>query len=95
MILQVKEKGRERDEKSDVSLYEDGLTYTLKIKDMKATDTGNYTISTGDLTATLLLFICQHTKKTSLSCFCCFVFPNRAVLLELIFLGKQTFTVEI
>lgn len=63
MFLQVKEKGRERDEKSDVSLYEDGLTYTLKIKDMKATDTGNYTISTGDLTATLLLFICQHKKK--------------------------------
>lgn len=87
MFLQVKEKGRERDEKSDVSLYEDGLTYTLKIKDMKATDAGNYTISTGDITATLLLFI-YH-------CFCCFVFPNRAVLLELIFLGKQTFTVEI
>lgn len=65
VVLQVKEKGGKRDEKSDVPLSEDGLTYTLKIKDVKATDTGNYTISTGDLTATLLLFIermDQHTR---------------------------------
>lgn len=76
MFLQVKEKGRERDEKSDVSLYEDGLTYTLKIKDMEATDTGNYTISTGDLTATLLLFIYQHKKKLVCLVFVVLFFPT-------------------
>lgn len=55
--LQIKEKEIKRDEKYDVSLSEDGLTYTLKIKDVKVTDTGDYTISIGDLTATVPLFI--------------------------------------
>lgn len=40
-----------------ISLSEDGLTYTLKIKDVKVSDTGDHTISIGDLTATLPLSI--------------------------------------
>lgn len=56
-IWQVKGKEVRRDEKFDVSLSEDGLTYTLKIKDVKVSDTGDYTISIGDLTATVTLFI--------------------------------------
>lgn len=56
-IWQVKGKEARRDEKFDVSLSEDGLTYTLKIKDVKVSDTGDYTISIGDLTATVTLFI--------------------------------------
>lgn len=57
-------KGKEvkRDEKFDVSLSEDGLTYTLKIKDVKVSDTGDYTVSIGDLTATVPLFI-ERTDK--------------------------------
>ncbi|KAK1888481.1 Immunoglobulin superfamily member 22 [Dissostichus eleginoides] len=35
LIWKVKGKEVKRDEKFDVSLSEDGLTYTLKIKDMK------------------------------------------------------------
>uniref|UniRef100_A0A667WSX9 Immunoglobulin superfamily member 22 n=2 Tax=Myripristis murdjan TaxID=586833 RepID=A0A667WSX9_9TELE len=57
LIWKVKGKEVKRDEKFDVSLSEDGLTYTLKIKDVKASDTGDYTISIGDLTATVPLFI--------------------------------------
>lgn len=45
-----------RDEKLDMSLSEDSLTYTQKIKDMKVSDTGDYTISIGDLTVTGPLF---------------------------------------
>lgn len=56
-IWQVKGKEVRRDEKFDVSLSEDGLTYTLKIKDVKVSDTGDYTISIGDVTATVTLFI--------------------------------------
>ncbi|KAM6925929.1 LOW QUALITY PROTEIN: immunoglobulin superfamily member 22-like [Lycodopsis pacificus] len=43
--------------KLDASLSEDGLTYTLRIKEVKVSDTGDYTISIGDLTATVPLFI--------------------------------------
>ncbi|XP_071751221.2 immunoglobulin superfamily member 22-like [Centroberyx gerrardi] len=57
LIWKVKGKEVKRDEKFDVSLSEDGLTYTLKIKDVKVSDTGDYTISIGDLTATAPLFI--------------------------------------
>ncbi|XP_035521440.1 immunoglobulin superfamily member 22-like [Morone saxatilis] len=57
LIWKVKGKEVKRDEKFDVSLSEDGLTYTLKIKDVKVSDTGDYTISIGDLTATMPLFI--------------------------------------
>lgn len=57
VFWQVKGKEVRRDEKFDVSLSEDGLTYTLKIKDVKVSDTGDYTISIGDLTATVPLFI--------------------------------------
>lgn len=57
VFRQVKGKEVKRDEKFDVSLSEDGLTYTLKIKDVKVSDTGDHTISIGDLTATVPLFI--------------------------------------
>ncbi|KAF7668959.1 hypothetical protein LDENG_00273520 [Lucifuga dentata] len=57
LIWKVKDKEVKRDEKFDVSVSEDGLTYTLKIKDVKVSDTGDYTISIGDLTATVPLFI--------------------------------------
>ncbi|KAG7523152.1 immunoglobulin superfamily member 22 [Solea senegalensis] len=57
LIWKVKGKEVRRDEKFEVSLSEDGLTYTLKIKDVKVSDTGDYTISIGDLTATVPLFI--------------------------------------
>ncbi|XP_053175920.1 immunoglobulin superfamily member 22-like [Scomber japonicus] len=57
LIWKVKGKEVKRDEKFEVSLSEDGLTYTLKIKDVKVSDTGDYTISIGDLTATVPLFI--------------------------------------
>ncbi|XP_030646476.1 immunoglobulin superfamily member 22-like [Chanos chanos] len=46
-----------RNEKFDVSVSEDGLTYVLKVKDVRPTDTGDYTISIGDLTTTAPLFI--------------------------------------
>uniref|UniRef100_A0A3Q3IVJ7 Immunoglobulin superfamily member 22 n=1 Tax=Monopterus albus TaxID=43700 RepID=A0A3Q3IVJ7_MONAL len=71
LIWKVKGKEVKRDEKFDVSLSEDGLTYTLKIKDVKVSDTGDYTISIGDLTATVPLFIeripitfTSHLKNT-------------------------------
>ncbi|XP_033823481.2 immunoglobulin superfamily member 22-like [Periophthalmus magnuspinnatus] len=71
LIWKVKDKEVKRDEKFDVSLSEDGLTYTLKIKDVKVSDTGDYTISIGDLTATVPLFIqripikfCSYLKNT-------------------------------
>lgn len=57
VFWQVKGKEVKRDEKFDVSLSEDGLTYTLKIKDVKVSDTGDYTVSIGDLAATVPLFI--------------------------------------
>ncbi|CAL9697301.1 unnamed protein product [Knipowitschia caucasica] len=57
LIWKVKDKELKRDEKFDVSLSEDGLTYTLKIKNVKVSDTGDYSISIGDLTATVPLFI--------------------------------------
>ncbi|XP_067356837.1 immunoglobulin superfamily member 22-like [Channa argus] len=57
LIWKVNGKEVKRDEKFNISLSEDGLTYTLKIKDVKVSDTGDYTISTGDLTATVPLFI--------------------------------------
>lgn len=62
VFLQVKGKELKRDEKFDVSLSEDGLTYTLKIKDVKVSDTGDYFISIGDLTATVPLFIESKNK---------------------------------
>lgn len=49
----------------DVS--EDGLTYTLKIKDVKVSDTGDDTISIGDLTATVTLFIERTDNNISQS----------------------------
>ncbi|KAM8752242.1 immunoglobulin superfamily member 22-like [Acanthopagrus schlegelii] len=57
LVWKVKGKEVKRDEKFDVSLSEDGLTYTLKIKDVKVSDTGDYSISIGDLAATVPLFI--------------------------------------
>ncbi|XP_045892604.1 immunoglobulin superfamily member 22-like isoform X2 [Micropterus dolomieu] len=57
LIWKVKGKEVKRDEKFNVSLSDDGLTYTLKIKDVKVSDTGDYTVSIGDLTATVPLFI--------------------------------------
>uniref|UniRef100_A0A3B3R4Y6 Immunoglobulin superfamily member 22 n=1 Tax=Paramormyrops kingsleyae TaxID=1676925 RepID=A0A3B3R4Y6_9TELE len=46
-----------RDEKFDVVVSEDGLTHTLKIKDVRPSETGDYTLSLGDLTSTSPLFI--------------------------------------
>lgn len=87
--LQIKEKEIKRDEKFDVSLSEDSLTYTLKIKGVKVTDTGDYTISIGDLTATLPLFIERKDfmgftiiNKLFMLCFVfshVLFFPNRTV----------------
>ncbi|XP_069384393.1 immunoglobulin superfamily member 22 [Paralichthys olivaceus] len=65
LIWTVKEKEVKRDEKFEVSLSEDGLTYTLKIKDVKVSDTGDYTISIGDLAATVPLFIERIPVKFS------------------------------
>ncbi|KAM6960723.1 immunoglobulin superfamily member 22-like [Aplochiton taeniatus] len=56
-VWKVKGKEVKRDEKFDVSVSEDGLTHTLKIKDVRASDTGDYSVSLGDLTATAPLFI--------------------------------------
>ncbi|KAM9854709.1 immunoglobulin superfamily member 22-like [Aulostomus maculatus] len=57
LVWSVKGKEVKRDEKFEVSLSEDGLTYTLKIKDVKVSDTGDYSISIGGLSATVPLFI--------------------------------------
>lgn len=95
VFWQVKGKEVKRDEKFDVSLSEDGLTYTLKIKDVKVSDTGDYTVSIGDLAATVPLFI-ERTEeyfmlfalvKKLFLCACLlfsfvmlsFFFPKRAV----------------
>ncbi|KAK7891736.1 hypothetical protein WMY93_023699 [Mugilogobius chulae] len=67
LIWKVKDKELKRDDKFDVSLSEDGLTYTLKIKDVKVSDTGDYTITIGDLTATVPLFIQRIPIKFSSS----------------------------
>ncbi|XP_031419296.1 immunoglobulin superfamily member 22-like [Clupea harengus] len=52
-----KGKDLKRDEKFDMSVSEDGLTYTLRVKDVRPSDTGDYTLCLGDLTATAPLFI--------------------------------------
>ncbi|XP_027029085.2 immunoglobulin superfamily member 22 [Tachysurus fulvidraco] len=57
LVWQFKGKELKRDEKFDVCVSDDGLTYTLKIKDVRPSDTGDYTISIGDLTTTASLFI--------------------------------------
>lgn len=57
LLWQFKGKELKRDEKFDVCVSDDGLTYTLKIKDVRPSDTGDYTISIGDLTTTASLFI--------------------------------------
>ncbi|KAK2842051.1 hypothetical protein Q5P01_012251 [Channa striata] len=57
LIWKVNGKEVKRDEKFNISLSDDGLTYTLKIKDVKVSDTGDYTINIGDLTAIVPLFI--------------------------------------
>ncbi|XP_061772633.1 immunoglobulin superfamily member 22-like [Nerophis ophidion] len=57
LIWKAKGKEVKRDEKFDVSLSEDGLTCTLKMKDVKVSDSGDYTISIGDISATVPLFI--------------------------------------
>lgn len=46
-----------RDEKFDMVVSEDGLTHTLKIKDVRPSETGEYTLSLGDLISTSPLFI--------------------------------------
>lgn len=102
VFWQVKGKEVKRDEKFDVSLSEDGLTYTLKIKDVKVSDTGDYTISIGDLTATVPLFIERAGQyfigfaliKNFFVVLCYVLFfpkgPCLLVLVELAFLRKQT-----
>ncbi|KAL7858382.1 hypothetical protein AOLI_G00184840 [Acnodon oligacanthus] len=57
LVWKFKGKQLKRDEKFDVYVSEDGLTYTLKIKDVRPGDTGDYTISIGDLTTTAPLLI--------------------------------------
>ncbi|XP_046907454.1 immunoglobulin superfamily member 22-like isoform X1 [Hypomesus transpacificus] len=57
LVWKVKGKEVKRDEKFDVSVSDDGLTYTLKIKDVRASDTGEYTMNIGDLTTSAPLFI--------------------------------------
>uniref|UniRef100_A0A8B9H649 Immunoglobulin superfamily member 22 n=1 Tax=Astyanax mexicanus TaxID=7994 RepID=A0A8B9H649_ASTMX len=56
-VWKFKGKELKRDEKFDVCVSEDGLTYTLKIKDVRPSDTGDFTISIRDLTTTAQLFI--------------------------------------
>ncbi|KAL2093519.1 hypothetical protein ACEWY4_010831 [Coilia grayii] len=56
-VWKCKGKELKRDEKYDMSVSEDGLTYTLRVKDVRASDTGDYTLCLGDLTATAPLFI--------------------------------------
>lgn len=63
LVWQFKGKELKRDEKFDVCVSDDGLTYTLKIKDVRPSDTGNYTISLGDLTTTASLFIERKRLK--------------------------------
>ncbi|KAJ8249398.1 hypothetical protein GJAV_G00234370 [Gymnothorax javanicus] len=56
-VWKFKGKELKRDDKMDVIVSEDGLTYTLKIKDVRPSDTGDYSLSLGDLTATAPLCI--------------------------------------
>lgn len=95
VFWQVKGKEVKRDEKFDVCLSEDGLTYTLKIKDVKVSDTGDYTISIGDLTETVPLFIERMDKYFTgftliknffmctffVLCFVMFCFPQKGRVL--------------
>lgn len=57
LVWKFKGKELKRDEKFDMCVSEDGLTYTLKIKDVRPSDTGDYTISIGELCTTAPLFI--------------------------------------
>ncbi|XP_066557228.1 immunoglobulin superfamily member 22-like [Amia ocellicauda] len=57
LVWKVGGKEVKRDEKFDVSVSEDGLTYTLKIKDVRPSDIGEYSMSIGDMTASTQLFI--------------------------------------
>lgn len=63
LVWQFKDKELKRDEKFDVCVSDDGLTYTLKIKDVRPSDTGDYTINIGDLTTTTSLFIERKRLK--------------------------------
>ncbi|XP_062402492.1 immunoglobulin superfamily member 22-like [Sardina pilchardus] len=56
-VWKCKDKELKRDEKYDMSVSEDGLTYTLRVKDVRPGDTGDYNLCLGDLTATAPLFI--------------------------------------
>ncbi|KAG2462986.1 IGS22 protein, partial [Polypterus senegalus] len=57
VIWKVKGKELKRDEKFDVSVSEDGLTYTMKIKDVRHSDIGDYSLCIGDMVASTQLFI--------------------------------------
>uniref|UniRef100_W5M1J2 Immunoglobulin superfamily member 22 n=1 Tax=Lepisosteus oculatus TaxID=7918 RepID=W5M1J2_LEPOC len=57
LVWKVRGKEVKRDEKFDVSVSADGLTYTLKIKDVRPSDIGEYSMSIGDMTASTQLFI--------------------------------------
>lgn len=63
LVWQYKGKELKRDEKFDVRVSDDGLTYTLKIKDVRPSDTGDYTISIGDLKTIASLFIERKRLK--------------------------------
>lgn len=65
LVWKCKDKELKRNEKYDMSVSEDGLTYTLRVKDVRPSDTGDYTLCLGDLTATAPLFI--ESKRLSLS----------------------------
>lgn len=60
LIWKFKDKLK-RDEKFDVCVPDGGLTYTIKIKDVCTSDTGDYTISIGNLTTRASLFI-EHKR---------------------------------
>ncbi|XP_051779360.1 immunoglobulin superfamily member 22-like isoform X2 [Erpetoichthys calabaricus] len=57
VLWKVKGKELKRDEKFDVSVSEDGLTYTMKIKDVRHSDIGDYSLCIGDMVASTQLFI--------------------------------------
>lgn len=63
LVWQFKGKELKRDEKFDVCVSDNGCTYTLKIKDVRPSDTGDYTISFGDLITTASLFIERKKLK--------------------------------
>ena len=52
-----------RDEELEPSLSEDGLTYTLEIRDVKAREAGGYDISVGDLRATRTLLVGRKSHR--------------------------------